>query len=1189
MKFKAMPRMKNQIRAPLNSITINKKKKPKMFSFPEIKDNGLNKILQQIVPSNQQVNSPKEKLEFALSPLEKTDSTFDESTPHLSTQSLSTQHLSNQSVFVHPSQVENKYINQSFQDNFRNKGDKPHMYYANGRIPSAPNGYCFDFWNKGACKRSHCRYEHQHWNSENGGNNEERLKKSAPSDLNMSFNILERSEEKIAHLKNMTKESNWVTLNNVEKRKYQFLLERSLLTLNDSEKNISNAGFAYECLRMMKSIDCLKENSLYYCAKIQAESGIFERAFELLKEFWTVSNKTKSFDEIKKKWEEVFLICIDSSGRLFDHWEFFKSAAINSDKIMNKIFAVVDLSIIETKFKIDELTIFQKNLINGTLFLAEASLTKFLKLYSPAETIKNVVDLLKVLPNLSILPIVTVEKLLTSIYDFNDAETRISILNRLPTCIAMQCSISWNALVVECCQKGSDFLQVAEQLYGIMKAKDVKTTPECSIHLLNSLCAAGKYDSFVKRIEDFEQNNIFQDFKTPGWFAESLAKFLNIGGNLTFIFKIVMLLLTSPYQPEEQIVLNVLDGLIASRKFSDIFELVKKCFQCSVILSQRDLRRIIYYLEEWTSKPDASIEIYALTRKMYPRPADYWCIKCSKIPNNPIPSMRSSSSTPQASSLTRELNISPSSLNDGFESVENNEMDVDYYEKPIKKLLPDLTLACSSGNVHLLSKLFYKIMKSGKSNDRSVVEAIFLGISMCENNYDLFQINSNVLINDRLDDSALMTVGQVGVRLIKSLLTFSKFQEAYNVLHFLDQKCIPYIRCGKAFGIQIHTSIDLSECDVLLMCCKVCTEYNDFESGYNLFEQNVLSNNIYVSESEYNEINETASSIIYGLCKENFLELSWQFHNELVNSSYPLSSSIQEKVLNEMCAKCFLKNASFSEEVYKYMQNNNLDVYSITTRTYLEYLMNNDKENLAQEIFEKCLKGGFYKINIDPLCLEISCDFLKGEISLFVKHHFKKLALNTSQLGTLKLRCVPSEKKDLFNINKSQSDCKLNILQILNDFSPQLDIKDSNEYVEISIVSIRRWYHSQLRFQKALCPLITSKQRFVDMPTSEKVSFIEDGKPNMKMTICPTPQYGVTSDAKMNDANERTMKLINSEIQKQCTKLMDAQLLPRENYINVSRILYRDFIDLLNEEGNLFDNEEMANRVISYVNDNFNR
>ena len=364
-----------------------------------------------------------------------------------------------------------------------------------------------------------------------------------------------------------------------------------------------------------------------------------------------------------------------------------------------------------------------------------------------------------------------------------------------------------------------------------------------------------------------------------------------------------------------------------------------------------------------------------------------------------------------------------------------------------------------------METLCAEIVKLGKPNSQSIVNAIFLGVSNCEDQNDSFQSIVNIFLNISSDgylcddsEAVLKTIGQVGVRLIKFLFNLSKFAEAYHVLAYLDEKNIPYIECGKAFGLLLHTSKDMSACDILVMCCSVCFKCDVVESALNLFKRNVLVNKICVSGNELNEIYETAHSIFKGLFHENRLELSWSFYKELNESSYRLPRPIVEKVLNDICAGSFLKMFSFAEEIYTHVQSLNLPVHSATTRAYLEYLMNNQEQTLAQEIFDKCLKVGVYKTSsTDSLCLEISPDLLPGEMFLFIKHHFENLcnisfqSVDSMFKGYFKLVCVTSEKLELSNINESQMECKKILLKVLNDFKPQLDKKDSDK-VSITIL-----------------------------------------------------------------------------------------------------------------------------------------
>lgn len=50
-----------------------------------------------------------------------------------------------------------------------------------------------------------------------------------------------------------------------------------------------------------------------------------------------------------------------------------------------------------------------------------------------------------------------------------------------------------------------------------------------------------------------------------------------------------------------------------------------QCFDCSIILSQQELRRVVYALEEWMQNVDASVSVYEKMRKFYPRP-EHQCI-----------------------------------------------------------------------------------------------------------------------------------------------------------------------------------------------------------------------------------------------------------------------------------------------------------------------------------------------------------------------------------------------------------------------------------------------------------------------------------------------------------------------------------------------------------------------------------
>ena len=127
------PKLQYQKRASLNMINQNKNKQLKKFDFSEIKDNivPVDNILQQMGSvkvqqmdplKNQAIDPLKEKKELLLSPKEKPDSILNEPPQH---------------IFIVPTQFDlnqNKlkyFKQQSFQDNYRKKGEKSYGHSTN--------------------------------------------------------------------------------------------------------------------------------------------------------------------------------------------------------------------------------------------------------------------------------------------------------------------------------------------------------------------------------------------------------------------------------------------------------------------------------------------------------------------------------------------------------------------------------------------------------------------------------------------------------------------------------------------------------------------------------------------------------------------------------------------------------------------------------------------------------------------------------------------------------------------------------------------------------------------------------------------------------------------------------------------------------------------------------------------------
>ena len=80
--------------------------------------------------------------------------------------------------------------------------------------------------------------------------------------------------------------------------------------------------------------------------------------------------------------------------------------------------------------------------------------TVFLKLFTTYASLIQLVELLKEWPSLECVPLVTVQKILTSIQCFSDILGPLNILRRLPEHVAMEAFEEWNMLLLNCFKQG---------------------------------------------------------------------------------------------------------------------------------------------------------------------------------------------------------------------------------------------------------------------------------------------------------------------------------------------------------------------------------------------------------------------------------------------------------------------------------------------------------------------------------------------------------------------------------------------------------------------------------------------------------------------------------------------------------------------------------------------------------------
>ena len=120
--------------------------------------------------------------------------------------------------------------------------------------------------------------------------------------------------------------------------------------------------------------------------------------------------------------------------------------------------------------------------------------------------------------------------------------------------------------------------------------------------MLQTLCRNKHFNGFVtisketKYLFDKRRKCTF-----PDWFSVATTDFLesHTDSDITVFFTMVTVLVMSRNPPPDEKLVEVSHQLRNKRRFQDVSDLVKKCFEHSVILSQLEIRKIIARLEEW--------------------------------------------------------------------------------------------------------------------------------------------------------------------------------------------------------------------------------------------------------------------------------------------------------------------------------------------------------------------------------------------------------------------------------------------------------------------------------------------------------------------------------------------------------------------------------------------------------------
>jgi len=877
------------------------------------------------------------------------------------------------------------------------------------------------------------------------------------------------------------------------------------------------ATLSMQLITTKQNLKCESVEDMLYVSKIHFKIQEFRRCFSIMAKM-NISKLEKK--EIRDEVESHFKDCIGQDGLFFDHWNEFKKFVLYNTNIMDKIFILTNFQLLVDKMTTEDLNICHNEIFKGRLKLSPKCKEVFLRLYTPTASVNLIIDLLKSWSDLSVVPTMTVEKILKNI-DLTDIFTALNVLKRIPGHVLKKSSQLWNEFLAICCKK--DNIQVSEQVFGVMQQASISCEFNSSLNMLAAMIKSKHFTGFLTRFD--EVNHLFSgDFIYPNWFADVVCDNLEfVENDLNVIFRMITILILSSQPPIESKIHELLTALRQKRRFQDTFEFVSQCFDRSVILSQIELRKVVLFLEEWTKNVNASISIYKRMREAYPRPeqlVDYWALVESGVHKNP--SRHSSSGNGELESPT--LRIPQYNRQDSIGIAIPSA--VETQEQKLLKLSAELS-ACST-SIETLFTTYLKAVSMGLANDDAIVFGLFLALSdntASAADYDLFVTN---LIEkyEELSADISNAVARLGIRLIQQHHVNSLDADAYEILKVLHSKSVSYDNSGEPFGTLGSTKTLMSQCAIRNLCCLVCNTQEIYESAYIVFS--CCSNDDDgdddadddVDPIELLERNDILYTTMLGLIRGDEIVKADEIFVKC-QSSLPIP--MKTTISNELCLNyCKNDEISVARKFYKYIDTNKLDFNIETITAYITLL---SKSNLRHEAYCAFLKGLQEKLYTEtyraesPLIVEIPTCLGIPVVRFLIERHLNKLR-HHPQYGADALEIPANTDNELQVIvipqNETLDSCYDAVKKTIEDiclvvvtvFNPPLEIVRKLQHLQkicISLTSLLRWFPHNVRlgYTSETPPPNTANGA---VPINRRTIEVGDANP-MTVTICPTPQH----------------------------------------------------------------------------------
>ena len=259
--------------------------------------------------------------------------------------------------------------------------------------------------------------------------------------------------------------------------------------------------------------------------------------------------------------------------------------------------------------------------------------------------------------------------------------------------------------------------------------------------------------------------------------------------------------------------------------------------------------------------------------------------------------------------------------------------------------------------------------------------------------------NSQNAQNFELSEPILLAIGRLGVRLMKYLTSYQRFNQAYDVLRVLHDKAITYATCGAKFGTSIHTDKNMSTCEIANLCSNLCNIQKSFESAVVVLSHCSYGEPAETEDFDKKEIvkrNGITKKVVEGLIKINQLDKAWEVFNTINKKNVTaMSRQVQAKLANELCCGfCKMDYVESAYEVFNFIQARNISEQIHTTKAYINCLARNNKRLEALQIFKNALVNNVYDntySNTEPLTMNLPTDLTHIELTFMIQNHLNEL------------------------------------------------------------------------------------------------------------------------------------------------------------------------------------------------------